>query len=134
MIARRTSLPARLWLLLLLGLVPIAAMILFTTHAGRAALDRLVDPAGRSDSLPGVTVENAVPPGRGLVVTSLRSGSEAAAAGIAVGDGVTAIDGRPIARLDQALGYLHKDRNRWIVLRIVHRGQARRVRLGRSEA
>ena len=52
--------------------------------------------------IPGMTLDEAQPPQRGLVITSLRSGSEAQRDGIVVGDRVIAINLHPITSLGEA--------------------------------
>lgn len=82
--------------------------------------------------LPGLTVEDAPPPEHGLIVTSLRSGSEAAGAGIAIGDDIEALDGHAIGDLDEATAYLKRDARPTIVLTIDRDSQRRMVRLPRG--
>lgn len=78
--------------------------------------------------LPGLTAESGP---AGLIVTSVRDGSGAQQAGIAPGDLVTTLDGKPINRLRDAENYLTHDRNDIVRLSIVHDGQSRMVSLGR---
>ena len=81
---------------------------------------------------PGFTAETAMLPVHGLVVTSLRSGSPAAAQGVAVGDDIVAIDGRAVETLDQARRYLHSDARPALLLDLVHDHERRQVRLMRK--
>jgi serine protease Do len=61
--------------------------------------DNMLTPAPALDPpFPGVTVVPADPPDGGLLVTSVRFGSEAEKQGVAVGDDILRVDGQP-ARL-----------------------------------
>ncbi len=81
---------------------------------------------------PGFTAETPSGAAHGLIVTSLRSGSEAAQFGMEVGDAIVAIDGRGIDTLDQARRYLRDDRHPEVYLDLVHQKQLRHLKLLRS--
>jgi S1-C subfamily serine protease len=117
------------WLWFGLCLLVLAASILAFPSRWRSLLHLRHDAVAL---LPGLTVENAPPPRTGLIVTSLRTGSEAAQTGIAVGDDIERLDGRPIDEIDDAIAYLRQDRNPAVLLRIEHGSQVRDVRLVRS--
>jgi membrane-associated protease RseP (regulator of RpoE activity) len=113
--------------LLLLSFTASAAMILGL--AWKPGLNRAMG-APEASVFPGFTAEGG---GGGLVVTSLRSGSEAARDGLSVGDAVVAIDGRAIDTLDQARRYLHSDARPALLLDIDHGHQRRQIRLARGQ-
>lgn len=116
----------------LLGIVPLGLVFLLAMHTtGWKAL--APGRQGPPHLLPGMTVEAAPVPRHGLIVTSLQSNSQAATTGIAVGDGISAIDGQFVATLDQAVRYLHNDRRATVVLRVIHNRRARAVTLERAE-
>jgi S1-C subfamily serine protease len=122
-------------LLPLLGLfllVPASAMLLLSSHSGHAWLVRIGGHTQTTAMLPGITVETAPRPTAGLVITSVRSDSQAAEQGIAVGDSIVAIDGIPIFTLAQANSYLQKDKARVVELWTLHGRRSRYVRLGRE--
>jgi S1-C subfamily serine protease len=123
----------RLWPLTLIALVPVAAIGMFSSHLGQTVIGRPIATSDAVALIPGLTVENASGPSHGLVITSLRSRSAAAVAGLAVGDVVTAIDGRQISTLSGAKRYLHSDRSATIALKVVHDHHERRVDLVRNE-
>jgi S1-C subfamily serine protease len=100
--------------------------------AWRSGINRVFAEPGGAGLFPGFTAEQAGGAAHGLVVTSLRSGSEAAQDGIEVGDAILAIDGRPIDTLDQARRYLREDRQPALSLDLVHQKQLRHLRLLRS--
>lgn len=123
----------RMWLLALIGITPLfVGAVLVVTPVGRSALGRWTAPVETKALLPGLTVEAIPRRGQGLVVTSLRSGSQAMASGIMVGDRIVAIDDHPVGTMDQTLGYMHKDGRRTIVLRLVRNHDSRRVELSRD--
>ncbi|AXB79811.1 PDZ domain-containing protein [Novosphingobium sp. P6W] len=117
---------------LLLLLVPAGTMLFSVSHTGRMWFASL---AGRSEArslLPGMTIEPAPwEPGR-LVVTSIRSGSEAELKGIPVGDSVLDLNGRPIFTLEQAHRYLQQ--GTVVRLSVSHQGRPRTIVLGREGA
>jgi S1-C subfamily serine protease len=117
----------------LLLLVPAGAMLLIASQSGRSLLDRIASRPEVAAMLPGITLETAPRHARGIVITSIRSASPAAARGIAVGDRVTAIDGIPIFTLAQMQRYLQKDTADSVELRVVHGRQFRTVRLARGD-
>lgn len=100
--------------------------------AWRSGINRVFAEPGGAGMFPGFTAEQAGGAAHGLVVTSLRSGSEAAQDGIEVGDAILAIDGRPMDTLDQARRYLREDRQPALSLDLVHQKQLRHLRLLRS--
>ena len=119
------------WAVWLLCCAPLAAAPLLTWSivSGRTGGTAPIRP---SDLLPGMTVEPAAS-GRGLVVTSLRSGGEAAAKGVAVGDAIAAIDGHRVMTLDEAAACLHNHRGDAIALDIVHDRHIRMIALAGAE-
>ncbi len=62
-----------------------------------------------SSIFPGFTVAQLPPPKHGLVVTSLRTDSEAEERGVAVGDQITAIEDQRVNTLQAAEMLLQKD-------------------------
>lgn len=121
MTARRKAGLARIWPLLLIGVTPLLiAAILVMTSTGHPAPGHGATSAETMALLPGATVEEGTRRGEGLIVTSLRSGGAASAAGIAVGDRVVAIDGHPARTLDKARGYIGTRGRRKIVVNLVH--------------
>lgn len=115
--------------LLLMGAV--LAALMFHAHLGRALLNRLAGPAEAVAILPGLTIESARSAPARLVVTSVRSGSDAALGGVTAGDRVLAIDGRP-RTLVQARRYLQSDRAKTVRLRVAHGGGAHDILLRRG--
>lgn len=116
--------------------LPFAGLILVTVGVGVlitpsswSFYHRPRDVRAAMTVLPGLTVENAPPPQLGLVVTSLQTGSEAARAGVHVGDDIAALDGRPVIEIDDAIRYLRRDSRPTIVLHLVSDHRARDVRL-----
>jgi len=126
MARRRQSDRMAWWGIWLLCCVPLAAAPLLLTLHGDRTPAREIEPIRPSDLLPGMTVE-PMASGRGLVVTSLRSGGEAAARGIAVGDAIDAINGHRVATLDEAAACLHNHAGAAIALGIIHDRHARIV-------
>lgn len=99
----RRGLPSRLGTGPLLAALAICALLMsfaFFQHLRRGSESMR---AAQHDLLPGLTLAAAGPH---LVVTSIESGGEAARRGVAVGDEVVAINGRPFRSLDQAGAYL----------------------------
>lgn len=76
---------------------------------------------------PGFTADDMIKPGRGLVVTSLQSGSEAQRDGIAVGDKLLAIDNHPIGSLDEARQFLGRNPGDMLALRLMHNSRSREL-------
>ncbi|MEO6091514.1 MAG: PDZ domain-containing protein [Novosphingobium sp.] len=113
----------------------LAALILLV--AGAAAVPHLQwhaferAPRRAVTLLPGLTVEEALPPRQGLIVTSLQNGSESARSGIVVGDHIEALDHHRVRDSRDTIDYLKKDRASTIVLEIVHDQARRDVRLRR---
>lgn len=126
--SQRASPPS--WLILLL--VPMAAMVVLDTREGRALLDRLTAHGEAITALPGLTLDTAPHAAAGLVVTSVRSDSQAARGGIVVGDAVVAIDRTPMVTLDQVRRYLQRDKAGSVDLRVMHGDRPRDIRLGRE--
>ncbi|WP_159983175.1 MULTISPECIES: PDZ domain-containing protein [unclassified Novosphingobium] len=117
---------------LLLLLVPAATMLFSVSHTGRTWFASF---AGRFEArplLPGMTIESAPWEPDRLVVTSIRSGSEAELKGITVGDTVLDMNGRPIFTLDQAARYLQQ--GTVVRLSVSHQGRPRTILLGRKGA
>ncbi len=93
----------------------------------------LLRPTDRHQIFPGFTVENALPPVTGLVITSLQSNCPASREGAEVGDVLIAIDDRPIADLRQAASLLQQDRDPHVALRLLHDGRTRTIVVPRIE-
>lgn len=124
-----------IWPIALISALPLAvAFFWFGTSAPRPLPGRPASSSAIVTLIPGVTVEAAPNPGHGLVVTSLRSDSEAARAGIVVGDDLVAIDRRPLTNVRDLAGYLGRDPKSTIEIRVVHRDVARRVVLSRNRS
>ncbi len=100
--------------------------------AWRSGINRVFAAQTGANMFPGFTAETPSGASHGLVVTSLRSGSEAAHDGMEVGDSIVAIDGRGIDTLDQARRYLRDDRHPEVYLDLVHQKQLRHLKLLRS--
>ncbi len=111
MVVRTASLAWAGGIAILLGL-PVLAVSAIRHGVG--------DPAEEVSVLPGFTADAASRPGHGLVVTSLRSGSEAQSDGVAVGDRVLSIDNHRVETLDQAEQAIRKRRSEDVTLRLVH--------------
>jgi S1-C subfamily serine protease len=77
------------------------------------------------------TAEATPSPANGLVITSLRSGGAAAAAGLAVGDIVIAIDGRPVVDPVRSLRNLRLEGHDRLRLDVTRGRQVRHVVLGK---
>jgi len=75
----------------------------------------------------GFTTAPLPPPAHGLVVTSLRSGSEAAHDGIVVGDRIDTIEHEPVSAPDDIDRLLQSHGNDWLVLHLAHNGTPRDV-------
>lgn len=121
-------------LLALFVLVPVAAALLLFSYTGRARFARAAAHHRTAAMLPGITVETTPGKADGLVITSIRSDSQASLHGMAVGDSIVAIDGAPILTLAQAHSYLQKDKAGAVELRTVHGRQLRDIRLVREGA
>jgi membrane-associated protease RseP (regulator of RpoE activity) len=87
-----------------------------------------IDTVHGTSLMPGVTAEDSA---RGPVITSVRDGSAAERNGIVPGDIVSAIDGRPVARLSDVRAWLRRDKQPVVRLGIEHDRQARAVLLPR---
>ncbi|OYY72418.1 MAG: hypothetical protein B7Y47_03005 [Sphingomonas sp. 28-63-12] len=85
------------------------------------------------DLLPGLTIETAPPPDTGIIVTSRRSGDQAAAAAVNVGDIITAIDRVPVKTIDDANAYLKSHQQPVILLTLLHHRRPYLVRLNRAK-
>lgn len=101
-----------------------------------AGLERLrhraVDAEHYVEPLPGMTVEQAPAPQRGLIVTSVRDSSQAQQSGVAVGDIVVVIDGRPVHSLGQARLDLQKVSGEEVTIGLLHDGTLRYIGLQRA--
>ncbi|MET0247212.1 MAG: PDZ domain-containing protein [Sphingomonas sp.] len=116
---------------LIVALTVAVGIVLLLVWSGWVVPARSID--GQADALfPGFTAESSACPAGGLVVTSLRSDSEAAGDGIEVGDCIVAIDGRRIETLDQARRYLHNDAMPALSLDLVHDQHRRQLKLARN--
>lgn len=117
---------------------PAAATVIGCAVAatGLALLAQFGDlPAGDrpgSTPFPGFTADEMLPPGKGLVVTSLRSGSEAQHAGIEVGDTVVALGRQPLGTLIDAENAVGKASGSHLVLHLLHKDEPRVVVLRRT--
>lgn len=100
--------------------------------AWRSGINHIFSAQSGASLFPGFTAEQSSGAAHGLVVTSLRSGSEAAKDGMEVGDAILTIDGRPMDSLDQARRYLRDDHQPAVSLDLVHQKQLRHLRLLRS--
>lgn len=131
--ARRDRAAARSdgFLLILVLSFALSAVIILG-WAWRSGVNRVFAAQADATIFPGFTAETASGTARGLIVTSLRSGSEAAADGLQVGDAIVGIDGRSVDTLDQARRYLRRDHRPALSLDLVHEKQLRHVRLTRS--
>lgn len=119
------------WLVLFL-LVPVGAIALVGSPVGKAWLDRMAIHPDAVKFLPGITAETVAPRGRGLVITSIRSDSQAAESGVVVGDVIVAIDNVHGLSLDQARDYLMHDTTDEVRLQIVHNRRVRDIWLSRD--
>lgn len=95
--------------------------------------------AGRPrPALPDVTVEATPDPvnhdGQALLVTSLRSGAEAAREGIRVGDLIEGVDGRSVATVDELARALADDQNMVLTLHLRRGDHPLDMRLDRRAA
>jgi membrane-associated protease RseP (regulator of RpoE activity) len=84
------------------------------------------------DFFPGFTVAPPPLPAKGLIVTSLETGSPAEQSGIAVGDEVEAIDAHKVASLTAASDYLRHDPHATVRIRLLHNDGLRDVTLRRN--
>jgi membrane-associated protease RseP (regulator of RpoE activity) len=100
--------------------------------AWRSGINHVFSAQSGASLFPGFTAEQGIAAAHGLVVTSLRSGSEAAKDGMEVGDAIVAIDGHAMDSLDQARRYLREDHQPALSLDLVHQKQLRHLRLLRS--
>jgi serine protease Do len=114
--------------------VPLLALLFFlSTSPGRAWLKAIDHDAAHDRSLlPGLTVEDTTPPGRGLIVTSLRSDSQAAIRGLAVGDDIIGINGQPVRTVTEAAGLIGHDNEPRFVIKVMHQHHAMFIPLDRE--
>lgn len=119
------------WLMLFL-LVPAGAIALVGSSVGKVWLDRMAVHSDAAKFLPGITAEAVISRNRGLVITSIRSDSQAAASGVTVGDVIVAIDNMRGLSLDRARRYLLYDRADRVRLLIVHNRRVRNIWLDRD--
>lgn len=122
---------ARLAPLLLLA-VPVAVLLASASNAGRAWFAAMTHRTEARPLLRDMTVEAALTDPRGLVVTSIRSDSEAERLGITVGDRILALDGHTVASTDDARSYLRKDSADTVDLWVFHGQHTHSVRLHAS--
>lgn len=115
----------------LLFLGAVVAASIFHAHLGRTLLNKLSGPVEAVSVLPGLTVESAKSALSRLVVTSVRSDSEAALRGVTAGDQILAIDGKP-RTLGETRRYMHNDRAANVRLRVAHKGGTHDILLRRS--
>lgn len=119
------------WVLGIL-LLPALAMLPFVTQPGRAMLRHLFATPAPATVLPGFTVERAPSPAVGLIVTSLRSHSAAAQAGLLVGDNLEYVDGHPMWDVPQTIAYLRQDPRATVEVKLIHNHQWRTIMLPRT--
>ncbi|MFS2110761.1 PDZ domain-containing protein [Sphingomonas sp. Sphisp140] len=100
--------------------------------AWRSGVNHIFAAQTGASLFPGFTAETPGDAAHGLIVTSLRSGSEAALDGMEVGDAIVAIDGRNVDTLDQARRYLRDDHHPDVYLDLVHQKQLRHLKLLRT--
>lgn len=128
-----TLVRSRIWPIFVLA-VPLLALLFFlSTSPGRVWLRSIDQDAVQERSLlPGLTVEDTDPPGGGLIVTSLRSDSQAASRGLAVGDDIVGINGRPVHTVTEAAGLLARDHEPRFVIKVMHQQHAMFIPLDRE--
>ncbi len=119
--------PSHIWAI---GLAPVALALVVLSMRG--PIHVATSPAITS-LLPGMTVDAKLPPGTGLVVTSLRTGSEAEQDGVVVGDTVLAIERHPIKAVSDAEAVLHHDARDAVSVRLLHNHMPHDVVLHRDE-
>jgi membrane-associated protease RseP (regulator of RpoE activity) len=96
------------------------------------AVAAVLTPAGLGNAaLPGITAADGGAD-RGLLVTSVQSGSAASGGGIAVGDRIISINGSGIGSLAAARAFLRNDRANVIDIRVAHNHSVHHVILIRS--
>lgn len=106
-------------------LLLLVAVILLAAHWGAGT--RLHHPG----LLPGLTYEIERPPrsSPALIVTSVEDAGPAATAGIAVGDRIERIDGRPVCALAEVAAASKRDGARGLRLIVRHQGTDRYMQL-----
>jgi len=125
----RRGLPSRLGtgpMLAALALCALLMSLAFFQHLRRGGEGMR---AAKHHILPGLTL---IATGPHLVVTSIETGGEAARSGVAVGDEIVAIDGRPFRSLDQAAAYLVRASGDEVNVELRDRGQVRQVTMSRK--
>ena len=110
-------------------LATVVFLIALALVLARAARKEISSPDEEMSLFPGFTVDELPAPGHKLVVTSLKSGSEAQKNGVSVGDEVLAIDNHPAGSLDAAEQIMNRKRQAMIVLRLRHNASTRDVAL-----
>lgn len=123
----RRSMP--LWSMVVLATVPLLTMVLFVTRPGHEMLHAIIARPANGSVLPGLTVEDALPPAHGLIVTSLGSRSAAASLGVAVGDEIDVINGLRIHSVAEAMRILRSGPESDIRVELVHNHQRRHILL-----
>lgn len=78
-------------------------------------------------SIPGMTLDDASPRGAGLLVTSLRTGSEAQRDGIVAGDRVIAVDRHPVSSVREVGRLVGRAGRRGVQLEILHNRMRRDI-------
>ena len=109
------------------------AMAVAAAIAALAATQGLAPPHREAVVMPGLTAEDGSA-GQGIVVTSVKSASRAAAAGIVVGDRITAIDSQPVPTLSAARRYIGRDSDAIIDMAVDHNHAQRTIRFVRQGA
>lgn len=121
----------RLWPLGVLAMVPIAGLALVTGQMNQRSPASAVHSHAVYIPISDFTAETAPPPTRGLIITSLRSGGASAAAGLAVGDIVVAINGRPVADPGHSMRDLRTEGHDRLSLDVTRGRQVRHIILAR---
>lgn len=110
---------------LIVGITPVAI--------GFRLLPASEDIGNASGVFLGFTVAQLSSPEPSLVITSLRSGSEAEQKGVAVGDRLLAIDRKPVDTVRSAETLLRRDTQDPIALQLVHNHQPIDISLSRDK-
>lgn len=83
--------------------------------------------------LPGITIESLLSPNPQIVVTSVRSESEAELAGIKAGNIIVAIDDHPVSTSGEVIDALDGENTRTVNVSIDDRHQIRAISLHRIQ-
>ena len=121
--------PVRLGTGALLGALALCTLLMSAIFFVHIRHGRADGPTAQNRILPGLTLAAVGPH---LVITSIRSGAQAARRGILVGDEIMTIDGRSFRSLDQAQAYLIRSRHEEVALALREGGLIRLVTLTRA--